>query len=69
MQYPIAGFTQLMRWYEILELDVPTKHLTAIKHAKLIHLVVTKIMNNVLIAEEDNWRERFLKLIYKVRPL
>lgn len=66
IQYPTAGFNQLLRWYEILELAHP-KALESIKQAKLIHLTTTSMMTSLLREKnsDDSWKYPFLSLIYK----
>ena len=67
IQYPIAGFSQLMRWYEILNLHVPEGLLPAILKAKLVHLVTSKVMDGLLREKngDKSWTLAYLQLIYK----
>lgn len=66
MQYPIAGFTQLMRWYEIVNTPVEQKLLRAIRHAKLIHFVTSKVMDGLKSHGygDMTWKILFLELLY-----
>ena len=67
IQYPIAGFSQLMRWYELLGLGVEEDHLVAIRYAKLINLVTSQILDGLLKTQDRDkeWTFPFLSLIYK----
>ncbi|KAI9654704.1 MAG: hypothetical protein M1831_005291 [Alyxoria varia] len=67
IQYPVAGFVQLMRWYEILDLAVPGDLLRAIRHAKLIHLVIAKMMEKLLKSGygDGAWTFPFLRILYR----
>ncbi|KAG8534022.1 uncharacterized protein KY384_000864 [Bacidia gigantensis] len=67
IQYPIAGFTQMMRWFEILDLSVDGELLTAIRHAKLMHFIISQIMSHLLKsdADERKWTQPFLALLYQ----
>ena len=66
IQYPVAGFNQLLQWYSILDTPCNTP-IERIKKAKLIHLTATAIMNG--LRDEKNgdksWTHSFLQLIYK----
>lgn len=65
IQYPLAGFTQLMRWYDMLDLGLEKSLLIAIRNAKLIHHVAGRIFDNLLKeGAEGEWRHSFLELIY-----
>lgn len=67
IQYPLAGFSQLLRWSEILDLGVASDKSETIKRAKLIHLTTTAMMNG-LLHEKDrdkSWTHPFLHLIYQ----
>lgn len=67
IQYPLIGFNQLLRWYELLNLPIAPGSIEAIQKAKLNNLVVTNIMNG-LLREKDgakSWTDPFLQLIYK----
>lgn len=65
IQYPVAGFSQLLRWYEILDL-VSDESIESMKVAKLLNLTVTNIMSGVLKQKEHDksWAQPFLELIY-----
>ena len=65
IQYPIAGFTQLMRWYEILDLDVDKELVIAKQHAKLVHYTTSCIMSKMLkSSDSEKWQNQFLRVIY-----
>lgn len=68
IQYPLAGFNQLLRWYKILSTSVTPQQLSMIKKAKLIHLLVASIMSAMLKAQRTglSWKNGFLTLIYQV---
>ena len=56
---------QLMRWYDILNLNVSDHQLAAIQQAKLMHLVTSKMMDSLLREDfNKSWRVPFLKLVY-----
>ncbi|KAK4694811.1 hypothetical protein P7C71_g2829, partial [Lecanoromycetidae sp. Uapishka_2] len=65
IQYPVAGFNQLLRWYEILSL-VSFQRVESMKMAKLLNLTVTNIMKGVLDhnGADKAWTQPFLELIY-----
>ena len=67
IQYPVTGFCQMLRWYEILQLGLSPDLPDAMQTAKLIHLVVSNIMADLLRHKHDDktWTYRFLKLIYE----
>lgn len=66
IQYPLAGFNQLLQWYSFLGVPVCTP-LEIIKKAKLIHLTTTAMMNG--LRDERNrdksWTYPFLELVYQ----
>ena len=67
IQYPVAGFNQLMRWYDQLSLPVKPETLEAIQVAKLFNLIVT-LMMRALFEQTDHgrsWTYPFLELIYR----
>lgn len=67
IQYPLAGFSQILRWAEVLQLPISAERIQALRAAKLIHQIVTVMMNE-LLQEKDGekpWTYRFLHLIYK----
>ena len=67
IQYPLAGFNQLLRWYEILPTSITTQQLAVIKKAKLVHLVISTMMSAMLKAQStsSSWKHAFLALIYQ----
>lgn len=66
IQYPLAGFNQLLTWYGLLNLAIAPGKMEAIQKAKLINLVVTKIMNGLLHEKDGDkaWTHPFLQLVY-----
>ncbi|KAL8887367.1 MAG: hypothetical protein Q9215_005054 [Flavoplaca cf. flavocitrina] len=67
IQYPLAGFSQILRWAEVLQLPISPRKIQAVRAAKLIHQVVTVMMNELLREKEGDklWTYRFLHLIYR----
>lgn len=67
IQYPVAGFCQILRWYEMLKLDLPLGFLDIMLTVKLVHLVVSRIMADLLRHNHDDrtWTYYFLELIYE----
>lgn len=69
IQYPVAGFSQMLRWYDILQLELPPDLPDAMLTVKLIHFMVSIITTERLWHENggDLWkyRSRYLKFIYK----
>ncbi|KAL8676974.1 MAG: hypothetical protein Q9224_007234, partial [Gallowayella concinna] len=67
IQYPLAGFNQLCRWMEILQLPIDTQRVEAVKRAKLIHQTVTVMMNGLLREKkgDKSWTYPFLQIIYR----
>lgn len=67
IQYPLAGFNQLMRWYGILKLKLPQNALKVLLRMKLVHYTVNEFMVPVLRNEKDHQEGKhlFLGLIYK----
>jgi len=65
IQHPVAGFSQMLRWYEILGL-VAEERIESMKMVKLFNLTVTNIMNGVLKQKDNDksWTQPFLELIY-----
>ncbi|KAI4157192.1 MAG: hypothetical protein LQ342_008471 [Letrouitia transgressa] len=63
IQYPLIGFNQVMRWYQILQL--PKNALENVVKSKLIHFTVSSFMSTFLHNEGRDWTHSFLKLIYK----
>ena len=67
IQYPLAGFNQMLRWYELLNLPIVPGRMEAMQKAKIINLVITNIMNG-LFREKDgdkSWTHPFLQLVYQ----
>lgn len=64
IQYPLAGFNQLLRWYE--DLPVVQGRIEALQKAKLMNLVITNIMSGLLREKDGDkmWTHPFLQLIY-----
>ena len=68
IQYPIAGFNQLLRWYEMIIFPVDPKSIDSIQRAKLIHLTITTMMNGLLQQQKNDdksWTHPFLEVIYR----
>ena len=67
IQYPVTGFCQMLRWYEMLQLELSPDLPDAMLTVKLMHLVVSNIMADLLRHKHDDktWTYRFLKLIYE----
>lgn len=67
IQYPVTGFCQMLRWYEMLQLELSPDLPDAMLTVKLIHLVVSNIMADLIRHKHDDktWTYRFLKLIYE----
>lgn len=67
IQYPVTGFCQMLRWYEMLQLELSPDLPDAMLTVKLMHLVVSIIMADLLRHKHDDkiWTYRFLKLIYE----
>ncbi|KAI4194622.1 MAG: hypothetical protein LQ350_007677 [Teloschistes chrysophthalmus] len=67
IQYPLAGFCQILRWAEILRLPIEAEKIEAVKTAKLIHQTVAVIMKGLLHQKDrdQSWTYPFLHLIYK----
>ena len=68
IQYPLAGFNQLLRWYEILPTSITTQQLSIIKKAKLIHLIIAAMMSAMLKSKsaDQSWKHPFLALVYRI---
>ncbi|KAL8929142.1 MAG: hypothetical protein Q9172_000577 [Xanthocarpia lactea] len=66
IQYPLAGFNQILRWSEILRLPIHAEEIKAAKVAKLIHQTVSAIMIGLLREQngDKSWTHPFLHLIY-----
>ena len=66
IQYPIAGFCQLMRWFEILDPGLDKIYLTTIWQAKLLHFVTSKMMDGLLKSQDGrrSWTFPYLRIIY-----
>ncbi|KAL8779387.1 MAG: hypothetical protein Q9194_001484, partial [Teloschistes cf. exilis] len=67
IQYPLAGFIQILRWAEILRLPIKPEKIDAVKTAKLIHQTITVMMKGLLHQKnrDQSWTYPFLHLIYK----
>ena len=67
IQYPLAGFNQLLRWAELLQLSVLRTIVEAVRDAKLIHYAAT-VLTLGLFNEKNgdrSWTHSFLRLICK----
>ena len=67
IQYPLSGFNQILRWFDILELGIRPETVTAMLQTKLIQLVVTNMLSYLLQdrARTGKWTYPFLQLIYR----
>ena len=67
IQYPLAGFSQLMRWYDILDMGLAEAVLPAIRRAKLLHAITARLMDDFLRggAGDRAWTHPWLELIYR----
>lgn len=67
IQYPLAGFCQIVRWLDILELKTSPGVLDLMLQTKLIHLVVMSMMAKLFDdkARDRAWTKPFLHLIYQ----
>ncbi|KAI4257698.1 MAG: hypothetical protein L6R42_005493 [Xanthoria sp. 1 TBL-2021] len=67
IQYPLAGFSQILRWAELLRLPIDAERIQAVRAAKLIHQIVTVMMSELLREKDGDklWTYRFLHLIYR----
>lgn len=67
VQYPVTGFCQMLRWYELLQLEISPDLPDAMRMVKLAHLVVSNIMADLLRHNHDDrsWTYRFLELMYE----
>ncbi|KAL8937757.1 MAG: hypothetical protein Q9216_004263 [Gyalolechia sp. 2 TL-2023] len=66
IQYPLKGFNQLMRWYELLDSVVPQAIIEQMKVTKLLNVVVSSFMAELLHAPKDReWVYPFIQLIYR----
>ena len=67
IQYPPVGFAQLMRWYQILKLDIPDTEIEHIRTMKLVHFMTAKMLADLFKAPHGNrsWHEPYLTLLYR----
>ncbi|KAL8865678.1 MAG: hypothetical protein Q9174_006760, partial [Haloplaca sp. 1 TL-2023] len=67
IQYPLAGFNQILRWAETLQLSVSGTVIETVRDAKLIHFVATVLMRGLLTEKDGDrsWTYPFLRLIYR----
>ena len=66
IRYPLAGFCQLIRFYDILNLSIGKGILEAVQKTKLLHVMTTSIMNGILHQDSDRaWAHPFLQLVYQ----
>ncbi|KAI4247178.1 MAG: hypothetical protein L6R40_001521 [Gallowayella cf. fulva] len=66
IRYPLAGFSQILRWFDIVQLPVDAAKIEVIKNTKLIHHVVTIIMDGLLRENhsDKSWTYPSLQLVY-----
>ena len=67
IQYPLNGFCQIIRWYGMIDQPVDESKVEIVSKAKLMHLVVSTMMND-LLRQQDNgrkWIYPFMSLIYR----
>ena len=64
---PLAGFCQLIRFYDMLNLPIGNDTLEAIQKTKLLHVTATSIMNGIQHQENSDkaWTYPFLQLVYR----
>ena len=67
MQYPLAGLSQILRWFQLLNLPISEYRIRTLREAKLIHYTIASIMTSLLRekGEDKSWRHPFLQLIYQ----
>lgn len=70
IQYPLCGFRQIIHWYEMMDEPVNRKRIEMVCEAKLLHTVVTRIMNAMLRQQDEaqqstEWTYPFMSLIYR----
>ena len=67
IQYPLNGFCQIIRWYGMLDDPLDESKVETVSKAKLMHLVVSTMMND-LLRQQDNgreWTHPFMRLLYR----
>ena len=66
IQYPLNGFCQIIRWYGMIDQPVDEFQVEIVSKAKLMHLVVSTMMNNLLHQQDKGkgWTHPFMSLIY-----
>lgn len=65
VRYPLAGFSQIVRWLDILKIEISPNVSGLILKTKLIHLVVTSMMTKLDEARDRAWTHPLLQLIYQ----
>lgn len=69
IQYPLNGFCQIIRWYGMIDEPLDSSSVENLIKAKLIHLVVSSMMNALLRhkgkPKDREWTHTFMKLIYR----
>ncbi len=69
IQYPLNGFCQIIRWYGMIDEPLDPSSVESPIKAKLIHLVVSSMMNALLRhkgkANDREWTHPFMRLIYR----
>lgn len=66
IQYPLNGFCQIIRWYGMIDQPVDKSKVETVSKAKLMHLVVSTMMNDLLHQQDKGkeWTHPFMSLIY-----
>lgn len=64
IRYPLAGFCQLIRFFDMLDLPVGKSMLEAVQKTKLLHVTATSTMNGILHGNRA-WTYPFLQVIYR----
>ena len=67
IRYPLAGFWQLIRFFDMLDLPNETGTLMALQQSKLIHITATSLMKGNLCGKNSDrtWTYPFLELVYR----
>ena len=64
IQYPLNGFCQIIRWYGMIDQPVDESKVEMVSKAKLMHLVVSTMMYDMLHQQNKGWTQPFMSLIY-----